>query len=259
MTPAKPERQGVAAGRFQTTHWTVVVRAGSAAAAGSREALTHLCELYWRPVHAYIRRRVTSDDEARDLTQAFFTVFLEKHYVRDADPARGRFRSFLLGSVQHFLSNDRDRAHALKRGGWTTFVPLEVETVEGWVRHEPATHVTPERVFEHRWARALVSRVMDRLEEEFEQTGRARTFRLLRSSLGGEEASASYAELAQAMNSSTGAIRVAVHRLRRRFRALLLEEVGRTVADPADIESEVRYLVEALRAPDDRAGAKSRA
>lgn len=259
MTAADPTIPAGAGSRFQTTHWSVVVRAGGAAAPESREALAHLCELYWRPVYAYIRRRVPSGDDARDLTQAFFTLFLEKRYVRDADQTRGRFRAFLLGSVQHFLSNDRDRAHALKRGGWTTFVPLEIETVEGWLRHEPATHVTPERVFEHGWARAVVGRVLDRLAAELDNTGRAEMFGLLRPYLACEEAGAPYSELARALDSSPGAIRVAVHRLRRRFRALLVDEVGRTVADAADIEAEVRYLVEALRMPDDHEGARGRA
>ncbi len=230
------------------------MRAGGPATPESHDALARLCEQYWRPVHAYIRRRAATDDDARDLTQAFFTLFLEKRSVRDADPARGRFRAFLLGSVQHFLSNDRDRAHALKRGGWTTFVPLETETVDGWLRHEPVTHVTPERVFEHAWARTVVARVIDRLAAEFDQAGRAGTFALLRPHLAGDELGTSYDELARISNSSPGAMRVAVHRLRRRFRALLLDEVGRTVASPADIEAEVRYLVEALRAPDDREG-----
>lgn len=254
MTAAAPATGPSAGSRFQTTHCSVVTRAGRIAAPEGREALAHLCELYWRPVYAYIRRRVATSDDACDLTQAFFTLFLEKRYVRAADPARGRFRSFLLGSVQHFLANDRDRAHALKRGGWTTFVPLEVETVEGWLRHEPATHVTPERVFEHGWARSVVSRVVERLAAELDEAGRAETFDLLRPYLAVEE-TAPYTELARALNSSPGAIRVAVHRLRRRFRALLVDEVGRTVADPADIEAEVRYLVEALRTPDDREGA----
>ncbi len=257
MTAADPAILPGAGSRFQTTHWSVVVRAGGAAAPESRDALARLCELYWRPVFGYIRRRVPSGDDARDLTQGFFTLFLEKRYVRDADPARGRFRSFLLGSVQHFLANDRDRTHALKRGGWTTFVPLEVETVEGWLRHEPATHVTPERVFEHGWARAVVGRVIDRLAAELDDSGRAEMFGLLRPYLACEESGPPYAELARALGSSPGAIRVAVHRLRRRFRVLLIDEVGRTVADPADIEAELRYLVEALRMPDDHDGAAS--
>jgi RNA polymerase sigma-70 factor (ECF subfamily) len=238
--------------RFQTTHWSVVARAGGPTVAASRQALTRLCELYWPPVHAYIRRRVETDDQARDLTQAFFTVFLEKNYVRDADPSRGRFRAFLLASVQHFLSNDRDRTRALKRGGRTIIVPLELETTDGWLRYEPATDATPERVFEHRWAVSIVHRVMKRLQTEQEATGRGDTFFRLRPCLVSEDPPQSHAELAAALGTSPGAVRVAVHRLRRRFRALLLEEIGRTVADPAEIDSEVRFLVEVLRAPDSR-------
>jgi DNA-directed RNA polymerase specialized sigma24 family protein len=256
MSAADPPARSGASGRFQTTHWSVVLRAGEPHAAESREALTRLCELYWRPVHAYIRRRVATDDEARDLTQAFFTLFLEKHYVRDADPARGRFRAFMLASVKHFLSNDRDRAHALKRGGWTPIVSLEFETAEGSLRHEPATQVTPERLYEHRWAWAMVSRVLERLETEQAQAGHSETFGRLRPFLSGDEPGMPYAELASLLDTSPVAIRVAVHRLRRRFRALLLEEVARTVADPADIEPEVRYLIEALRTPDERDGSK---
>jgi RNA polymerase sigma-70 factor (ECF subfamily) len=238
-------------GRFQTTHWSVVVRAGGPAAPESREALTRLCELYWHPVHAYIRRRVSTDEEARDLTQGFFAIFLEKDYVRAADSSRGRFRAFLLASVQHFLSNDRDRAHALKRGGRTTVIPLEFEVSDGWLRHEPATNATPERVFERRWALALLHRVMEQLRVEQERAGRGAVFAQLRSLLAGEEPAPACAALAAALNTSPGAIRVAIHRLRRRFRALLLEEIGQTVADPSDIDGEVRYLVDVLRAPDD--------
>jgi len=242
------------AGRFETTHWSVVVRAGGAAGPESREALTRLCELYWRPVHAFIRRRVTTDDEARDLTQGFFALFLEKHYARAADPSRGRFRAFLLGSVKHFLSNDRDRAHAQKRGGGQPVLPLEFETAEGWLRNEPVTHVTPERVFERRWAMAVIGRVIERLAAEQERAGRTEAFVRLRPYLVGDEPDVRHADLARVLRTSPGAIRVAVHRLRRRFRALLLDEVARTVAEPADIEGEVRYLITALRAPVDREG-----
>ncbi len=238
--------------RFQTTHWSVVARAGGPTAAASRPALTRLCELYWPPVHAYIRRRVETDDQARDLTQAFFTVFLEKNYVRDADSSRGRFRAFLLASVQHFLSNDRDRTRALKRGGGTIIVPLELETPDGWLRYEPATDATPERVFEHRWALSMVHRVMKRLQTEQEASGRGDTFMRLRMCLVEEGPPQSHAELAASLGTTPGAVRVTLHRLRRRFRALLLEEIGRTVADPAEIDSEVQYLVGVLRAPDSR-------
>jgi RNA polymerase sigma-70 factor (ECF subfamily) len=252
MTAPSSSSPSAARGRFQTTHWSVVACAGGPTAAASRQALTRLCELYWPPVHAYIRRRVETDDQARDLTQAFFAIFLEKNYVRDADPSRGRFRGFLLASVQHFLSNDRDRTRALKRGGGTIIVPIERETPDGWLRYEPATDATPERVFEHRWALSMVHRVMKRLQVEQESSGRADTFIRLRLCLVGEKSPQSYAELAATLGTSPGAVRVAVHRLRRRFRALLLEEIGQTVADPAEIDSEVRYLVEVLRAPDSR-------
>lgn len=142
---------GYPAGRFATTRWSMVVSAGQTGTSRSRESLAQLCELYWRPVYAYVRKRGESPEEARDLTQEFFTRLLEKNYVAAADPSRGRFRSFLLASVQHFLLNAWDRKHAQKRGGWMRHESLDVDPEESFTHVEPSTHETPERIFEHRW------------------------------------------------------------------------------------------------------------
>lgn len=235
--------------RFLTTHWSLVASAGDSATPESRASLARLCEIYWFPVFAYIRRCGASPDESRDLTQGFFTVFLEKNYVKSADALRGRFRSFLLASVQHFVANERDRMRAQKRGGHLSFLPLEFETAEGVLRREPMTGLTPEHIFERRWALTILERVLERLGAEQEAAGRGAVFALLRPHLAGDEPDETYAMTAASLDVSTGAVRIAVHRLRRRFRALLLEQIGQTVTEPSEIERELRHLVSALGSP----------
>lgn len=235
---------------FSTTRWSIVLAAGGRPTARSRESLARLCEVYWQPVYAFVRRRGMSPEDAQDLTQQFFTTFIEKHYVQAADPARGRFRSFLLTSVQHFLSNEWDRQRAKKRGGGVPLLPLEFETAEGVLRREPSTRMTPEREFERGWAIELVHRVLDRLEQEQNGAGKASTFQTLRPYLDADRAGEPYADAAKALNATPGAVRVAVHRLRRRFRALLLEEIADTVTSAAEVQEEVHYLMNALRSPD---------
>lgn len=236
-------------GRFATTRWSVVLAAGGRSTKKSRESLAHLCETYWHPVYAYVRRKGLAVEEAQDLTQQFFATFLEKGYAGAATPERGRFRSFLLASVQHFLYNEWDRQRAKKRGGGAPLLPLEFERAEGVLQLEPATDVTPERLFERRWAQQVVHRVLDRLRAEQEQAGKADTFSALRPLLVDE---GDYADAAAALGATAGAVRVAVHRLRRRFRTLLLEEIADTVGSATEIDGEMRFLVNALRAPADR-------
>jgi RNA polymerase sigma-70 factor (ECF subfamily) len=234
--------------RFATTRWSQVIAAGQAQTTSSREALTSLCEAYWYPLYAYVRRWGHTPDEAQDLTQEFFAKLLEKHYLRDADPSRGRFRSFLLASLKHFLSNERDRASAVKRGGRVNIVPLEVETAEGMYRLEPPDLNTPEKVFERRWALTLLARTLARLRDEFAAGGRQEMFVRLEGYLTGERETVPYARLAEDLGMSEGAIKVAVHRLRRRFGALLRDEIGETVSDPAQVGDEVRELFRILTA-----------
>jgi RNA polymerase sigma-70 factor (ECF subfamily) len=243
---AEPPR--AAPRRFATTRWSQVIAAGRAQTTASRDALAGLCEAYWYPLYAYVRRWGHDPDEAQDLTQEFFARLLEKHYLRDADPSRGRFRSFLLASLKHFLSNERDKATAVKRGGRAHIVALEVETAEGMYQLEPPDADTPEKVFERRWALMLLERTLARLREEFNAGGRRELFARLEGYLTGERETVPYAQLAGQLGMTEGAIKVAVHRLRKRFGALLREEIGDTVRDPGDIDGEIRELFRILTA-----------
>ena len=233
--------------RFATTRWSQVVAAGALQTPDSREALARLCELYWYPLYGYVRRWGYDADQAQDLTQEFFARLLEKHYLRDADPTRGRFRSFLLASLKHFLSNERDRASAVKRGGRATVLPLEFENAEGRYSREPPDTETPETVYERRWALTLLERTLGRLRAEFDAAGKSALFARLEGHLTGEQDALPYGALGAALEMSEGAVKVAVHRLRRRFGALLREEIAETVADPAHVDDEIRELFRALK------------
>lgn len=232
--------------RFATTRWSQVLAAGDSQTAESREALERLCEIYWYPLYAYARRWGYTADQAQDLTQEFFARLLEKQYIRDADPSRGRFRSFLLASLKHFLSNERDRASAVKRGGRTIVVALERETAEGMYRLEPPDPQTPETIFQRRWALTLLERTLTRLRDECDESGKSKLFTRLEGYLTGEQDTVPYARLVEDLQMSEGAIKVAVHRLRRRFGALLREEIGETVSDPDEVDDEIRELFRIL-------------
>lgn len=165
------ERHRSSAARFATTHWSVVLAAGQGAASGSREALENLCRTYWQPVYAYLRRQGNGVHEAEDLTQGFFARLLEKNYLKNVNPEKGKFRSYLLGAVKHFLSNERDRAQAKKRGGGRTFIPLDVSGAESRCSFQPSDELTPEKIFDKCWALALLDHVLSRLEEESVRAG----------------------------------------------------------------------------------------
>jgi RNA polymerase sigma factor (sigma-70 family) len=230
--------------QFPTTRWTFVLAAGDPHRKEARAALVSLCENYWYPLYAYLRRRGYPADQAQDLTQEFFTRVLEGRYLNRADPSKGRFRSFILTSLKFFVADEGDRQRALKRGGGTV-ASLEVSSGEERYQLEPAHDETPERIFERRWALSVLDRVVERLREEFRQHGRPEHFERLKVFLLGES-DASYARLAQEMNTSEGALRVAIHRLRRRYRELFRQEIADTVADSSEVESELRYLAAAL-------------
>jgi RNA polymerase sigma-70 factor (ECF subfamily) len=232
--------------RFETTNWRLVLAARSDAPAAARAALGQLCETYWYAVYAFIRRQGHAAPDAEDLTQAYFTRFLEKDYLKAVRPEAGRFRAFVLASVRHFLSNERDRLLAAKRGGRRIILSLDVEDAEQRLRLEPADHVTPETLFERNWASAVLAQALDRLRAELEATEGPERFRRLGPHLTGDAPAATYAELAREMGVSEAAIRVAVHRLRKRFGALLRDEIARTVEDPEDVEQEVRYLLSVI-------------
>lgn len=230
--------------QFPTTRWTLVVAAADPQRGETRSALASLCENYWYPLYAYLRRRGYPADQAQDLTQEFFIRLLEGRYLNRADPKKGRFRCFLLTSLKFFVADEGDRQRAHKRGAGAV-LQLDFLSGEERSRSEPSHDETPERVFERRWALAVLDRVMERLRNEFVQHGRPEDFERLKVFLLGQSG-APYAALAQELNTSEGALKVAIHRLRKRYRELFRQEIADTVADPADVESELQHLVVVL-------------
>src|ERR1700691_2686521 len=230
--------------QFPTTRWSLVLAAGDPRPKNARSALVSLCENYWYPLYAYLRRRGYSADQAQDLTQEFFVRVLEGRYLDRADPEKGRFRSFILTSLKFFVADEEDRDRARKRGGGV-LVPLEFPSGEERYQREPAHDETPERIFEQRWALSVLDRVVERLRSEFVQHGHPEHFERLKVFLLGKSDTA-YSALAREMNTSEGALKVAIHRLRKRYRDLFRQEIADTVADPAEVESELRYLAAVL-------------
>lgn len=229
---------------FPTTRWTVVLAAGDATKKEARSALASLCESYWYPLYSYLRRRGYPADQAQDLTQAFLIRLLEGRYLDRVDPGKGRFRSFLLTSLKFFVADDEDRQRAQKRGGGNV-VPLEFSAGEERYQREPVDDETPERIFERRWALSVLERVMEKLRKEFTLHGRPEHFDRLKVFLLGRSGPP-YAALALELNTSEGAIKVAIHRLRKRYRELFRLEIADTVADPGEVESEIRFLAGVL-------------
>ena len=233
-------------GRFATTHWSLVLAAGGSESEQSREALAMLCQLYWYPVYVFIRRHERSADEAGDLTQEFFVRVLDKSYLKQADPQRGRFRSFLLACLRHFLSNEADRARTVKRGGRHVILPLEIETGEQRYQLEPRDELTPEKVFDRRWTLTLLERVLAQLRIEQVDHGKEQLFEALKEFLTGDSEGVPYSVAGRKLGMSDDAVKVAVHRLRRRFRDLLTAEVAQTVSDPKDVRDEIRHLIDSV-------------
>ena len=233
---------------FPTTRISLVRAAAGGPDRRSREALATLCGLYWYPLYAYVRRRGHDAEEAQDLTQGFIARLLEKNSLRHFQQERGRFRSFLLAALKHFLANERDAVHTQKRGGGLAPVPLSValHTAERRYRLEPRDEMTPERIFEKQWALGLLNRVVERLREESVKSGKGQQFDLLRGCLTGDDDRIGYRDLAGRLGMSEGAVKVAVHRLRHRFHEALREEIAMTVTDPAEIGEEIRYLLTIL-------------
>ncbi len=239
-TPANP-------GWFATTHWSLVVSAGrDSDPARSRAAMQTLCENYWQPLYSYVRRRGHSPDDAQDLTQEFFTRLLENNRFARADQSRGKFRSFLLSSLKNFLSDEWDKAHAKKRGGGIQPCSLQFDDGERTYELEPVNNVTPEQIFERRWALTLLDNVLQKLKAEHEQSGKADLFAALSPCLVGERTAQPYAELADRLGLTEGAIKTTVHRLRTRYRELLRQEIANTVATPKEIDEELTYLLTVL-------------
>jgi len=232
--------------RFATTHWSLVLAAGKQCDPASREALAQLCEIYWHPVYAYVRRRGPDQESARDLTQGFFTDLLARGALGRADRTRGRFRSFLLASLDNFLSDTRDRERAKKRGGGEKTLSFDFETAETNWHLEPTHDETPERIFDRRWAMTLLGRTLERLREERAATDGSKRFECLQGFLTGDAPDRSYRELADELGTTEAGIKASVHRLRRRYGELLREEVARTVSDPGDVDGEIRHLLSIL-------------
>ena len=229
---------------FHTTSWSLIVAAASEPTTAARQALATLCQTYWIPVYAFVRRNGHDPDKAQDLTQEFFSVLIEKNYLEDADRRRGRFRSFLLTSVKHFLANEWDKARAVKRGGGQVFVSIDA-SAEGWYVPAVAHAITPEALFERRWALSLLERVLARLRDEYAALGKEKQFASLAAFLD-SDSEERYDELATRMNMSVGALRMAIFRMRKKYRALLRAEIAETVASPEEIDQEIAFLLSAL-------------
>ncbi len=229
---------------FRTTRWSLVAAAGEADGAGRSAALADLCRLYWYPVYAHVRRRTPDQHKAEDLTQAFFARLLEKNDIAAADPARGRFRTFLLTACQHFLANQHDHDTAEKRGGGVQPLPIDFGLGEDRFTREPADRVTPEAEFERRWAMTLLDQSLRELRAEYAEGGKANLFDVLKGTLTGD--GVAYRELGVKLNLTEGAVKVAVHRLRQRYRDKLRAVIAETVDTPADVDDEIRDLFAAL-------------
>ena len=239
---------GGEAGQFHTTRWTLVMASARDQSQTGRAALAALCQIYWYPLYAFARRRGHSPHDSQDLTQGFFLHLLEHRALSGVDRLKGKFRSFLLACFQHYLSAETRRAHRLKRGGQCQFVSLDLESAENRYRYEPEDYLTAEKIFEARWALTLLDHAMTVLREEYVGRGKELVFNTLKGYVGiGENTSkASYEEAAKALGTGVGTVKTFIHRLRNRYLAVVREEVARTVSDPAEIESEIRALCDAL-------------
>ncbi|MGB8370600.1 MAG: sigma-70 family RNA polymerase sigma factor [Limisphaerales bacterium] len=231
---------------FVTTHWSLVVSAGRNDTTHARNALEKLCRAYWFPIYAFVRRQGHGPHDAQDLTQEFFARLLEKNYLAGADPAKGRFRSFLLASLKHFLANEWDKTKAQKRGGGQVMIPMDIKRAENSGGFEPADNLTAENIFERRWALTLLEQVLRRLRAEYVRDGREKLFEQLKPTLTETSRTVGYAEIATRLGTTEGAVKVAVHRLRQRYREVLRAEIADTVASPGEVEDEIRNLFAAL-------------
>lgn len=231
---------------FATTRWSMVISAGRQSSPESNRALAALCETYWYPLYAYIRRRVSDVHEARDLTQAFFCELLEKNYVESADPERGRFRAWLITAFKHFLSKEWDKARAQKRGGGLAPISLDFAAADSNLSIEPAAGLSAEQIYDQQWAITLLGQIMDRLRNELVADGKAEQFDTLKGFLIGDDAGASYADAAARLAMNEPAVRKSVSRLRRRYRELLREEIAQTVSGPEEVDDEIRNLFATL-------------
>ncbi len=234
--------------RFVTTHWSVVLAAGQSDTTRARDALARLCQTYWYPLYAHARRRGHSPHDAQDLTQEFMAHVLECGAFASADSSRGRFRSFILKSMDNFLAHEWQKARARKRGGGHELISLDLALAEKRFDLEPADTSTPDKLFDKHWAYTLLEEVLNRLEAEYRHNAKGELFLALRETFTGRKESQPYAVLAARLNMNEATVKVAVHRLRKRYRELLSAEIANTVQDPAEAEDELRYLFSSLSA-----------
>jgi RNA polymerase sigma factor (sigma-70 family) len=232
---------------FATTHWSVVLAAQQTESPAAREALEKLCRSYWRPIYSFVRRQGVGPEEAEDLTQAFFALLLERRDLDMVRKEKGRLRSYLLVSLKHFLANERHRATAIKRGQGQRLIPLgELRSAEG-SNLESADTLSPDRIYERRWALTVLEQVFARLKNEYGAAKSARLFNRLKELLAGESSQPSQAKIAGELGMTENAVKQAFHRFRQRYQLLLREEIAHTVAVPGDIEDELRHLIAVLR------------
>lgn len=231
---------------FVTTHWSVVLRAGGGASPEAEDALARLCQTYWYPVYAFFRSEGQPADVSEDSTQSFFAALLKRNDLARVHPAKGRFRSFLLAAARNFLLNERDHACRLKRGGGAEVLSMDALSAEQWYQLEPADRSSPDRLFDRRWAETLIEQALALLQTECEAAGQAARFTVLRDFVLGEPDGVSYAEAGERLGLSESAVTSAIHRLRGRFREMLRHEAAQTVAEPGEVEAELRDLLAAL-------------
>jgi RNA polymerase sigma-70 factor (ECF subfamily) len=240
------EQTASRSGVFATTHWSVVLAAGDPSSPAARSALETLCRTYWYPLYAYVRRQGHGPEDAQDLTQEFFARLLAADYLARVDRHKGKFRSFLLVGLNYMLADEHDKVSRLKRGGGQPVLSLDAQSAEARYQLEPVDQDNPERAFERRWAMALIEQVLTRLEQEYAQASKTVVFAALKDFLTGAKESQDYPAAARQLQMTEGAVRVAVHRLRQRFGKLFREEVTVTVADPKELEDEMRHLLAVL-------------
>jgi RNA polymerase sigma-70 factor (ECF subfamily) len=245
-TPHTPGDSAARGDIFATTHWTVVLAAGDRSSPAADAALEELCRTYWYPLYAYVRRQGHAREDAQDLTQEFFARLLEKNYLAGADSQRGRFRAFLLAMLKHFLANEWDRAHRQKRGGGATVLSLDWQDADTRYEINPPDNLSPDKLYDRAWALTLLEKVVAQLRDESLAEGRGGQFEMLKFFLMVGKAEVPHADAAAALLMSEGAVRVAVHRLRRRYRELLKQEIVQTLSDPAQAEEELRTLLGAF-------------
>jgi DNA-directed RNA polymerase specialized sigma24 family protein len=248
MTMSTPQTKPGSANRaaFPTTHWSVVLAAGRERSPQGDAALENLAQAYWSPIYAFLRREGYAAVEAQDLSQAFFARLIEKNYPAQADPAKGRFRSFLLLTLRHFLSDERERAGAAKRGGGCVLLSLDEERSEGRYRKEPADMDTPETLFERRWAETILARAKARLADEYAASGKQAIYQVLGNFQPGEQRSLSYLEAARHLATTESAAKALIHRMRSRHQELVRDEIAQTVASAEDVDDELRHLIAVL-------------